>query len=289
MFRENQFLFNPAMAGTEKVSVIQSTFRKSFTNISGSPLSAIVSYHTYLKEKNIGLGGYIFNDFTGPSSYTGLNFSFAYHIVFSEYRRGVSERKVLSFGLSASAVQYRLNGNKIKLDQPQDDAIFRTRGTQFFPDAAFGAHYRSKRVFATLAIPQLLHLEVPLRGQDGEKIRLRKMQHYFAMVSYKIYVGDNQHKEYPTYLEPGFNVHYVIGAPPQIVTTARFGLDELFFIGAGYRSMTTVVLEGGVTISKRVNIFYSYDHGAGKWVRQDIGQTHEIGVSVKFAKDFWSY
>jgi type IX secretion system PorP/SprF family membrane protein len=289
MFRENQFLFNPAMAGVERVSIVQASFRKQFTGISGAPLSAIASYHTYLKEKNIGLGGYLFTDQTGPTGYTGLNFSFAYHIVFSDYRRGVSERKALSFGLSSSIVQHRINGSKIKLDQPMDDAIFRNRGSQFFPDFSFGVHYRSKTIFASVAIPQLLHLDVPMRGQDGEKSRLKKMQHYFAMFSGKIYVGDNRNKQNPTYIEPGVNMHYVIGAPPQIVSTVRFAMEDLFFIGMGYRSMATAVFEGGFTINKQINIFYSYDYGAGRLVRQDIGQTHEIGVSYKFGKDFWLY
>jgi type IX secretion system PorP/SprF family membrane protein len=116
MFRENQFLFNPAMAGSEQASVAQVNVRKQFTNINSSPFSANVSFHTEMKKKNIGLGGYLFNDFTGPTSYTGINFSFAYRIVFSEYRSGVSEYKALSFGLSSSLVQHRLNGSKIKLD-----------------------------------------------------------------------------------------------------------------------------------------------------------------------------
>lgn len=288
MFRENQFLLNPAIAGTDQAAVGQVAVRKQFTNINSSPFSANLFFHTNIENKNIGLGGYLFNDFTGPTSYTGLNFSFAYHIVFSEFRKNASEYKVLSFGLSASAVQHRLNGSKIKLDQPMDDAIFRNRGSQFFPDASFGIHYKSKRVMASAAIPQLLHLAVPITGQNGEETRLKKMQHYFAMFGYKFYTK-NSNSNYPVYIEPAFNMHYVIGAPPQVVSTLRFAMDELFFVGAGYRSLATVVFEGGFTINRQFSIFYSYDHGAGKAVRQDIGQTHEMGIRYKFKQDFFSY
>lgn len=289
MFRENQFLFNPALAGSEQAAVAQVNVRKQFTNINSSPFSANLSFHTYIKNKNIGLGGYLFNDFTGPTSYTGLNFSFAYHIIFSEYRRGVSEYKALSFGLSSSLVQLRLNGSKIKLDQPMDDAIFRNRGSQFFPDASFGVHYKSRRVMASLAIPQLLHLDVPISGQNGEKNRLKKMQHYFAMVGYRFYTKSDEFRNNAFYIEPALNAHYVIGAPPQVVSTIRFAMEDLFFVGAGYRSLATVVFEGGFTIGKQFSIFYSYDHGAGKAVRQDIGQTHEMGLRFKFKEEFFSY
>lgn len=289
LFRENVFLFNPAVAGTEQAMVGNISLRKQFSNINDAPFSANLAFHTFIKDKNIGLGGYLFNDFTGPTSFTGLNFSFAYHIVFSEYRAGLSEYKALSFGLSLSAVQHRLNANKIKLDQEIDEALFRTRGSQFFPDASFGIHYKSKRLFVSASVPQLLHLDVPINGQNGEETRLKKMQHYFLMAGYRIFLEKNAQRNHPLYFEPAVNAHYVIGAPPQAVFSTRFGMDELFFIGAGYRSLATVVFEGGITINRNLNIFYAYDHAAGRSIRQDVGQTHEIGISYRFMKEYWSY
>lgn len=289
LFRENAFLFNPAIAGTEQAMVGNISLRKQFSNINDAPFSANLAFHTFIKDKNIGLGGYLLNDFTGPTGYTGLNFSFAYHIVFSEYRSGVSEYKALSFGMSISAVQHRLNANKIKLDQEIDEALFRTRGSQFFPDASFGIHYKSKRLFVSASVPQLLHLDVPINGQNGEETRLKKMQHYFLMAGYRIFLEKNSKRPHELYFEPAVNMHYVIGAPPQAVISTRFGMDELFFVGAGYRSLATVVFEGGITINRNLNIFYAYDHAAGRSIRQDVGQTHEIGISYRFMREYWSY
>jgi type IX secretion system PorP/SprF family membrane protein len=291
LFRENAFLYNPAVAGTDQASVITLSVRKQWTNIESSPFTAIASYHTSLEEKNIGLGVTIFNDFIGPTSFTGISGSFAYNLVLSEYRRGVSNYKVLSFGLSAGLMQYRINGNQIRLDQPQDDAIFRNRGSQFFPDASFGIYYKSKTLFASASIPQLLNLTVPIDGQGGEQTRFQKMQHYYAMFGGRIFLNKKKAKgpkDNELYIEPAFNFHYVLNAPPQAMVSARFAMQEVFFVGGGWRSLNSIMMEGGFTIKKALTISYAYDLGAGN-VRQDVGQVHEISMKFKFKQDFWSY
>lgn len=291
LFRENIFLYNPAVAGTDQASIIGLAVRKQWTNIKSSPFTAMAYYHTSIPDKNIGVGVTLSSDFVGPTSFTSITGSFAYNLVLSEYRTGVSNYKVLSFGLSASLVQNRINGNKIRLDDPQDDAIFNNRGTQFFPDASFGIYYKSKTIFASASIPQLLHLNVNIEGQNGEQSRFKKMQHYYAMFGGRIFlnkkkiVNANQNE---FYIEPAFNFHYVINAPPQAIISARFAMKEVFFVGVGYRSLNTLVLEGGFTVKKKVSLFYSYDMGAGN-VRQDVGQVHEVGLKVKFKQNFWTY
>ena len=291
LYRENAFLYNPAVAGTDQASVINLSVRKQWTNINSSPFTAIASYHTSIEQKNIGVGAVIFNDFIGPTSFTGITGSFAYNLVLSDYRRGASEYKVLSFGLAASLMQYRINGNKILLDIPQDEAIFSNKGTQFFPDASFGVYYKSKTLFASASIPQLLNLTVPIEGQNGEQSRFKKMQHYYAMFGGRIFLNKKKMtnvNEMAFYVEPAFNFHYVINAPPQAMISTRFAIQEMFFVGAGWRSMSSVMFEGGFTVKKSISIGYSYDMGAGN-IRQDVGQVHELSMKFKFQQDFWSY
>ena len=72
LFRENAFVYNPAVAGTDQASIINLSVRKQWTNINESPFTAIASYHTSIESKNIGVGAVIFNDFIGPTSFTGF-------------------------------------------------------------------------------------------------------------------------------------------------------------------------------------------------------------------------
>lgn len=291
LYRENAFLYNPAVAGTDQASVITLSVRKQWTNINASPFTGVASFQTSIEDKNIGVGATIFTDFIGPTSFTGISGSFAYNLVLSEFRRGVSEYKVLSFGLSASIMQHRINGNKIRLDIPQDDAIFRNKGSQFFPDASFGIYYKSKTLFASASIPQLLNLNVTVEGQNGEESRFKKMQHYYAMFGGRIFLNEKKASgpnDKLFYIEPAFNFHYVINAPPQAMISTRFVIQEVFFVGAGWRSLSAVMFEGGFTISKAFSVGYSYDMGAGN-VRKDVGQVHELSMKFKFKQDFWSY
>ncbi|MCB0540076.1 MAG: PorP/SprF family type IX secretion system membrane protein [Bacteroidetes bacterium] len=291
LFRENAFLYNPAVAGTEQASVINLSARKQWTNIKRSPLTVTASFHTSLPNKNIGLGAIIFNDFIGPTNYTGLTGSFAYNLVLSRDLRGVSHYKVLSFGLAASIVQYRINGNQIDLDQPNDNAILNGKSSQFFPDAAFGVYYKSRTLFASVSIPQLLHLNVPFKGDNGQKTKFKKMQHYYAMFGGRIFFGKDkvtQESKDKFYLEPAFNFHYVIGSIPQAMISARFAMKDVFFVGLGYRSIQNMMMEGGFTIKKQFSIFYSYDMAFGS-VRKDAGQVHEVGLKYKFNKNLGSF
>lgn len=285
--KQNLFNYNPAVAGTEQASVAYITARTEWTKIKNSPFSANLVYHQPLKNEHIGLGGSITTDFTGPTSYIGGNLSFAYHLIFSEYRPGVSERKTLSFGLSASLVQYSINGSKIQLDQPQDDALYAYKGSKFYPDAAFGIYYKSKRVTASLSIPQLLHLDVPITSRQIEKdSELKKMQHYFGLFSYKFLLNKKAMNNTKMYLEPIVNVHYVIGAPFQGVASLRFSLEDKFFAEVGYRSISTMIFGAGLTIAKRFSLSYAYDFNMST-TRTDLGSVHELQLRFKFNEQYF--
>lgn len=285
--RENYFNYNPAVAGSEEKNVLYMTGRKEWTKIKGAPFTANLAYHMPLKNEHIGIGGYFFNDFTGPTSYTGVSLSFAYHLIFSEYNPGVSERKTLGFGISASAVQYRINGSKITLDQPEDNAIFAYKGSQFYPDAAFGIYYKSKTIEAGLSVPQLLHLDVPITArQTGSQNRLRKMQHYYGYFTYKFLLNPKPLNDRRHYLEPSVNLHYVINAPFQGVTTLRYNYDNIFFTELGYRSLSTMVFGAGVTIAEKLSVSYAYDFNLSR-VRKNLGSVHEI--HLKFAFDEYTF
>jgi len=289
LFRENAFLYNPAVAGTDQASVIGLSVRKQWTNIDRSPTTVAAFFQTAIDAKNIGLGATIFNDFIGPTSFTGLSGSFAYNITLSEERPGVSHYKVLSFGLSASLRQYRINGTNIQLDQAQDDAILAGKSTQFYPDASFGIFYKSRTLFASASIPQLLSLNVPFSDNYSGETKYKTMQHYYAMFGGRIFVGKNKDaSSHQLYIEPAVNFHYIIRSQPQAMLSARFAMKDVFFVGAGYRTASTVMFEGGFTVKKQFKLAYSYDMAAGDF-RADVGQVHEVSLIFDFGRVFGSY
>lgn len=289
LFRENTFLYNPAVAGTDQRTVIGTSIRKQWTNIRQSPTTAVAYYQTSIEEKNIGVGATIFNDFIGPTNFTGISGSFAYNIIFSKDRRGISFYKALSFGLSASIRHYRINGSKIDLDQPQDNAILAGKSSQFFPDAAFGIFYKSRPFFVSASIPQLLQLNVPFGADNGQKTRFKKMQHYYLMLGGRIFLGESKRAVNDVwYIEPAVNFHYIINSQPQAMISTRFAKKDVFFVGLGFRTISTMMMEGGFTIKKQLSIAYAYDLGAGN-VRREVGQVHELNLRFNFGKHFGAF
>lgn len=285
-FRENAFFFNPAVAGSENNPMAYLSGRMQWTNIDRSPFTVNAAFHMPFDRKNIAAGGYLFNDFTGPTSQTAFGGSFAYRIIFSEDRPGVSEHKSLSFGLGVSVVQHRLRGDRLRPDIPDDPEIISSTGSQFFPDASFGIFYNSKKLYAGLAVPQLISVDISVDDRNDTETTIRRMQHYYALFGGKIHLNKKARNATPLYLDGAFNLHYVIGAPPQVTTSLRFEMEDTFFAGVGYRSIETLFFEAGFTISEQFRLNYSYDLGVSD-LRPDLGQVHEIFLGYRFAKSFY--
>lgn len=286
LFKENQFVYNPAMAGNEQNMFIYLSSRKQWSKINQSPLTINAAFHMPLENDRLNVGGSIFNDFTGPTSFTGLSGAFAYRLIFSRYIPGVSEYKALAFGMSASVVQYRLNGQQLDLDDPNDPQVLQASGGQIFPDASFGMYYHSRKFYAGLAIPQLLYLNVPIEAQQ-RTTKFRKVQHYYAAFGGRIFLRDGYNLR-DLSLDADFNVHYVIGAPPQGFASLRFSIEELGYIGVGYRSVSAMLFQGGITIANRFDIGYSYDLELSN-IRPDLGGVHEIYMSFELKKQMFGY
>ena len=99
----NGFLLNPAITGSESYTPVRITARQQWIGIEGAPSTQAISAHHPFKSKNMGVGGYLFNDKFGPVSRTGILTSYAYHI---NLNRMDSK---LGFGLSVCAFQYKMD------------------------------------------------------------------------------------------------------------------------------------------------------------------------------------
>jgi type IX secretion system PorP/SprF family membrane protein len=99
-------IHNPSMAGTQGHNMIGATYRTQWSSMSGAPKTATLFGSFALPEHNIGLGGYLFNDETGPLSKSGLDLSFAKHIPM--------EKGKISIGLDARVQQWAIDVNKLQ-------------------------------------------------------------------------------------------------------------------------------------------------------------------------------
>ena len=285
--RESMFLYNPAAAGHAQGMYMFSTVRSQWGKIEGSPFTANIGFHTPLRNKRINLGASIFNDFTGPTSYSGISGSFAYRIIFDKGLSRQRARKALSFGISVGANSYRLNASLLQLDQPDDPSILANTESKMYPDASFGAIYEGGKYYVAVAIPQLLQMSVPFVGRNGRTSNFTKMQHYHLGVGGKISIQDN-YSARDISLDPDINIHYVIGAPPQVNSSLRYSIESLLSIGMGYRSTSHLMIMGGFTLLDRFSVGYAYDMNLSN-NRAALGQIHEVHISYDFRDNIFGY
>src|SRR5574337_1238532 len=80
----NSYVLNPALSGTKDYFEVQSDNRYQWVGITDAPRTYILSANGPYKTKNMGYGGYVFTDITGPTRRIGLSFSYAYHAKLTE-------------------------------------------------------------------------------------------------------------------------------------------------------------------------------------------------------------
>jgi type IX secretion system PorP/SprF family membrane protein len=278
LMRENAFVLNPAVAGTEGWLHGVATFRKEFLQINQSPYTALLAMNGLIASKNIGLGGYLIDDVTGPTSKTGANFAFAYNLpIKPRYYNGPADH-ILSFGASVSIVQYRLNGNDLLPNNPGDPLLVTSNATKIFPDASFGIYYRYKEnFFAGFSVPQIMGLNINYQSPDGTAA-IKTVQQLNFLVG-----GSIPFNRGKLSLDPIADFRYEKGAPPQGDVGARFTVRNLVWVGVNYRTMNQVVFEAGFNVKDVFKVSYAYDLNTSSYT-QEVGGTHELSLSFNVIK-----
>ncbi|UCH15374.1 MAG: type IX secretion system membrane protein PorP/SprF, partial [Bacteroidales bacterium] len=149
----NGFLINPAIVGHEGYTSINLTAREQWLGLENAPSTYALSGQTRLLKNSfisraasirrrkrvmsrsgrVGIGTYIFTDRNGAFNRTGIQGTYAYHITMSTYQ--------LSFGLSITGFQFRIDEDKIQVYDPDDRFLYETSKSALIPDANFGIYY----------------------------------------------------------------------------------------------------------------------------------------------------
>lgn len=267
-YMQNDFVLNPAIAGTKDLTPIRSVLRSQWEGLEGSPHTETISMHGKLG-KRVGLGGYIFNDRIGPISQTGISGSYAYRLQFGNNTQ-------LSLGLGAMVYLYKLRSSDLKFDSQgtTDNVIANTNFRSYYPNFSFGAYYYGKKFYLGASVPELLQTKV---SSTSDFFIMQKVRHYYLTGGYRFNVGDNYR------IEPSTLVKYVPAAPVQIDLSAKFTAYDKFYIGTSYRSNDAMVAFIGVTFQEKYHFGYSYDITVSGLSRYTMG-SHEIMLGLDLGK-----
>jgi len=238
-------IHNPSMAGSNG-SMVGATYRSQWSGISGGPKTATVFGSFDMPKLDIGIGGYLYSDKTGPTSRTGVQASFAKHIPTANGGR-------FSLGIEAKGMQYALDRGKLSQTLGSDPALG-TADNKFKFDAGFGISYTGKKLQLGVSVAQLIQSKLDFYTGNlnaGQEARLYR--HYYAHGSYKWQADVN------TSITPNFLAIYLPNAPLEFQGGVKVEHNELFWWGVAYRVHQSFILSAGVNPSKKFTIGYSFD------------------------------
>lgn len=265
----NEMLVNPgATGGARDYIPVQINFRKQWSGFPGSPTTQSISCHSEVW-KNMGFGGNVFNDNSGPSRRTGINVNGAYHLSLD----GLAKKKYLGFGMGVSLAQHVIDVNKLKTYLPDDPAVLRGYNNKMVPDASVGVFYKYKQnAFIGLSAHNLVQTNRDL-FEFEDKLINPLVRTYYLFAGYDI----------PTESEMVIKTSTLIQA---IETgTVQFDINAIVvyknfvWLGAAYRHLDAISVLAGAQVGQ-IKFGYSYDY-----TLSDIGKysngSHEVFLELQ--------
>ncbi len=268
-YQFNDYIFNPAIAGSRPFFELRSGHRYQWVGIQDAPRTFTFSGTTPVGEK-MGVGGYLFTDIVGPTRRTGFQLSYAYHL-------RLTEDVKLSLSVSAGLLQFLIDGSKIQFHDPGDPVLDDQLRGELVPDAKFGFYLYGERFWFGATAPQLLRNKVTFLDEADETLS-RMEDHYYAMGGYRFPLGEDWK------LEPSFLVKYTSPVPAKIDLNATVRYKDTFWLGAGYRTNDAYCAMVGYWLKKTFQFGYSYDIITSNLRNYSTG-THEVMLAITLGKE----
>lgn len=292
MYSMNGFLFNPAIAGSDGYTTVGLAARDDMVGIEDSPRTYVLSFQArilrqnYRQTKNllssekkmtkrsgrVGLGGTLFSEHHGVIGRTGGSFSYAYHIYMQNTQ--------LSFGLSLSAFQFRINQDKLQFrDQGAEPLLNDNLSDQLIvPDVSGGAYILTPNSYLGFSITNFFQSRLPLGSQSYD---LHMYRTYF-LTGGKRFNEDDIYSFEPSFLLKGME-KMIFQADIQF----RCYYRSDYYVGVSYRTGNSIGLLIGAKWN-RVHFGYAFDYGLTVMQKYMYG-AHEINVALKLGDNARRY
>lgn len=264
----NEMAINPAVAGKDNFADVRSNNRYQWVGITDAPRTYMLTLHSPLKNRNMGLGTHIYTDIVGPTRRVGISLAYAYHIK-------LTEKTKLSLGISAGIQQWGIDGHKLLLHDAGDENLVTQYQTKIVPDLGAGLYVHNEKWYLGFSAPQLYQSPIRLYKDGDDKGTL--VTHFLLNGAYKFKINDDFK------VEPSFLAKYAIPAPMKIDVGARVIYQEQVWMGVGYRHNDAVTAILGFMYKNYLMIGYSYDFTTTNLKKYSTG-THELMLGLRFSK-----
>lgn len=204
VYFQNQYLVNPALAGSNGGLSINAGYRSQWSNIPGAPTAQTLTADYAITDK-AGLGINFYNDKAGLFKKTRGVASYAYHLPLN------IDGSRLHFGVSLGFTNDRISNGDINAD-PNDATLVGYNESESYIDGDFGIAYLGKKLSIQAALPNMKSLLTKDESRNSVDQSI-----FFSSISYKMTLSEGAN---------GFNLE------PKVVFRGIKGFDNIIDAGA---------------------------------------------------------
>jgi type IX secretion system PorP/SprF family membrane protein len=268
------FFYNPAFAGNSGSTEAMLLNRSQWAGFSNAPQMNVFTLDGAVREKKIGLGLNLISDKRGINRRVGGSLAYS-------YRFNINEETYVSLGLSAGVINQSIDYTKAVSESYTDLTLFFSAQQKTTFDGNAGLVFGWKGLELAVSAPQLLGNKINyLDNASGIKASYRQERHYITSLKYRFTLSE----EKEMYLAPQFLARIVPNTPLQYDGNLTFSWKNKFWLGATYKSAYAVSANAGITLSKCLDIGYSYEFITGNLANY-AGLSHEIMVNYRFGRN----
>jgi type IX secretion system PorP/SprF family membrane protein len=263
----NPLTINPSYAGSRGGLSVAAFYRQQWVGISGAPRTMSLEVDAPVLSNKLGLGLVVVNDQIGVTRQTEVMTSYAFRINVGG--------GLLALGLGAGLVATNTAWSDLIVLDPGDEYYLIDSRVFVVPDFSFGVYYNVKSYFVGFSIPRLLGYHFDF---DRNKYSLRVepgQYNYVLNTGYMFSLGQK------TKFMPSALVSYSPGDRFLYDVSAHFILNDRLWLGATYRSTSSVTALAQFAINNQFKVAYSYDFNFGTLGNYNSG-SHEVMLRYEF-------
>lgn len=244
----NMLGVNPAYAGNREALSMNFFQRNQWNGIKGAPKTTSFSIDQSVKEGKIGWGVQVYDDRLGVEAATGFNGMLSTRIQ-------VSEKGILSGGLSFGLMNYRINLNDVQnRNNPNDPSFISINNpSSWTPSLGMGIYYNTDRFYASISTPSILKSRLASYQDFVSSLEKTNAFHLFANTGYVFDVNEDLK------LKPSTMVKMVSGAPIEADINLNVWMKDIIGLGGSYRTGDAFVGMVELQASPNLRIGYAYD------------------------------
>ncbi len=272
-YLQHNSMLNPAAAGMSEKNKVGISYRNQWSSFPGSPKTYMVYGDVNLPKLKAGIAGYAYRDETGPTSRTGVQLAYSYHIVSKD------EKHKFGLGLELRGLQYAIDKGKL-LSALGNDPALGGASSKFGIDAGAGVYYTNGKLSAGAAVSQLIQSKLQLSDVPNSKLGGKLYRHYNVMANYEIKsAGDIT-------LIPNALIRIIQNAPVEYEAGVKLDYQKLLWTAIIYKFGQSYSLQLGFKLAEKINVGYSYDAYGKPLSSFDGGSgAHEIGLRFDFGNN----